>query len=249
MAQGSTTNRQNLVQLKGVDIDTNNGNKSAGTQRIIIATDQPNLTTALNVNETARIAATGTKTQGTSVFSIQTISASTVVISSNIDVTSKFSAAFNMWWGRKSATAAGAGLNIRIEGYDGARWYPLALYTTAFAAAADEALTGTVNSGQKVLTCASTTGFTAGDLISIINGTLANSEFGRVKSISANTSVTIEDNLVNAQTSSTMYDSAECWAAEVPTTGYTTLRVVADASSFTQDSIIVMTVNTLDSIV
>ena len=31
-------------------MDTNSGNKSAGTQRVVIATDQPNLTTPFNVN-------------------------------------------------------------------------------------------------------------------------------------------------------------------------------------------------------
>lgn len=39
--QGSTTNRENLVQIKGVAVDTNSGNKSDGTQRVVLATDQP----------------------------------------------------------------------------------------------------------------------------------------------------------------------------------------------------------------
>lgn len=40
----------NQAQVAGTATDTNSGNKSAGTQRIVIATDQPNLTTALNVS-------------------------------------------------------------------------------------------------------------------------------------------------------------------------------------------------------
>lgn len=40
--------------LVGTTIDTNSGSKSAGTQRIVVATDQPNLTTPLNTN-TAQI--------------------------------------------------------------------------------------------------------------------------------------------------------------------------------------------------
>lgn len=47
------TAAQNLktddTTIGGTAIDTNSGNKSAGTQRMVIATDQPNLTTALNV--------------------------------------------------------------------------------------------------------------------------------------------------------------------------------------------------------
>lgn len=39
----------NAAQVGGTAIDTNSGNKSAGTQRMVLATDQPNLTTPLNV--------------------------------------------------------------------------------------------------------------------------------------------------------------------------------------------------------
>jgi len=42
-----------LDKLNGTTIDTNSGTKSAGTQRIVIATDQPNLTTPLNVTASA----------------------------------------------------------------------------------------------------------------------------------------------------------------------------------------------------
>jgi hypothetical protein len=40
----------NLTQLNGTTVDTNSGSKSAGTQRIVIATDQPQLTNALKVD-------------------------------------------------------------------------------------------------------------------------------------------------------------------------------------------------------
>ncbi len=47
------TAAQNLkvdeTTIAGTAIDTNSGNKSAGTQRMVLATDQPNLTTPLNV--------------------------------------------------------------------------------------------------------------------------------------------------------------------------------------------------------
>lgn len=43
----------NTTQLGGTAIDTNSGNKSAGTQRIVIATDQPQLTNALKVDGSA----------------------------------------------------------------------------------------------------------------------------------------------------------------------------------------------------
>lgn len=51
-AKGDTdgTLNNNTTKLAGTAIDTNSGNKSAGTQRMVLATDQPNLTTPLNVN-------------------------------------------------------------------------------------------------------------------------------------------------------------------------------------------------------
>lgn len=46
MAQGSTVVRNNLIKIGGTTVDTNSGVKSAGTQRMVIATDQPAFTTA-----------------------------------------------------------------------------------------------------------------------------------------------------------------------------------------------------------
>jgi len=39
----------NIASVAGTTLDTNSGNKSNGTPRVVIATDQPNLTTPLNV--------------------------------------------------------------------------------------------------------------------------------------------------------------------------------------------------------
>jgi hypothetical protein len=41
----------NLKLIGGTAVDTNSGNKSAGTQRVILATDQPQLTNPLKVEE------------------------------------------------------------------------------------------------------------------------------------------------------------------------------------------------------
>jgi hypothetical protein len=46
----TATSTENLAQLAGTAIDVNSGVKSAGTQRVVLATDQPNFTTAMNVN-------------------------------------------------------------------------------------------------------------------------------------------------------------------------------------------------------
>jgi hypothetical protein len=51
--QGTPTNwAMNTAQVGGTATDTNSGLKSAGTQRVVIATDQPNFSTGLNVAAT-----------------------------------------------------------------------------------------------------------------------------------------------------------------------------------------------------
>jgi len=63
----------NTLQLGGTNIDTNSGTKSAGTQRIVIATDQPALTNALKVDGSAvtqPVSGTVTANAGSGTFTI-----------------------------------------------------------------------------------------------------------------------------------------------------------------------------------
>ena len=74
----------NVDQLAGTTVDTNSGNKSAGTLRVVVATDQPNLTTALNVHDAspASQAVTNTGTFATQDSNLSgCISASKVAVS------------------------------------------------------------------------------------------------------------------------------------------------------------------------
>lgn len=178
------------------------------------------------------------KTADLDLISLQDIAANTVVVGSGVDLSGKEMGMVYARFGRRSASAAGAGVNIRIEashkGSGDNSWYPLATFTSAFAACEGEAVSGTVNAGTNVVTVASTANLAAGDLVFISNGTPANSEWGRVKSIVTNTSITLEDNLVNAQTGSTLYDSAEIYApVPIPKNVYR-MRAVIDGASFTQ---------------
>lgn len=178
------------------------------------------------------------KTADLDLVALQDIAANTVVVGSGVDLSGKEMGAVYVRLGRRSASAAGAGVNIRIEashkGSGDNSWYPLATFTSAFAACEGEAVSGTVGSGTKVITVASTTSLTAGDIIFISNGTAANSEWARVKSIVSNTSITIEDDLVNAQTGSTLYDSAEIYAPVMIPKNVYRIRAVIDGASFTQ---------------
>lgn len=195
---------------------------------------------------------TPNKTQGVSVLAIQSVSGSSVLISSEVDVSSKFQATLFIRFGRQSASSGGSGANIRVEAsYKSSgnnSWIPLAIFTTNFAAVSDEAVSGAVAAGTNVITVASTTGLTAGDLIFINNVSIANGEWARIKSISVNTSVTVEDNLVNAATGGTIYDAAELFICQLDLRSIGRIRVVDDASSFTQGHAIQVDMITLDSL-
>ena len=187
-----------------------------------------------------------------SLIALQSCAASSVVVGSAVDVSTKLGGLVYVRFGRRSATAAGAGANIRLEASNAASgdntWYPFATFTTAFAAAEAEAVSGTVAAGATVITVASTTNLTAGDLIFIDNGTIANSEWARIKSISANVSVTVEDALVNAATGCTLYDSAEIYAPVAIPEGAIRIRAVDDGSLFTQAHAIQVVYTTIDGI-
>lgn len=195
---------------------------------------------------------TYSKTGSLTLIALQSVAASSVVVGTAVDVSTKMGGLVYIRFGRRIATAGGAGANIRIEASFAASgdntWFPIAIFTTAFAACSDEAVSGTVGSGTNVITVASTTGFAAGDLIFIDNSTIGNSEWGRVKSISANVSVTIEDNLVNAQTGATIYDSAEIYAPILIPDAAVRLRAVDDGSLFTQAHAIEVRYSNIDGI-
>ena len=179
--------------------------------------------------------ATITKTVGAALLSLQSIASNTVVISSAQDVSTKLSATVLIHFGRRATTALTEGMEFRVEASgkstgDG-HWFPLAVFKTATATAETEAVTGTVAAGATVITVASTTNLTVADMIYIDNTTIANSEWGYIKAVSANTSVTIEDALVNAQTGSTLYDQAEVFVAQLDLTAVTRLRLVANGDN------------------
>lgn len=192
------------------------------------------------------------KTAAGTLLALQSVAASSVVISSPLDVSGKMGGIVFVRFGRRSATAAGASANLRLEASFSASvdnsWFPFAIFSTGFAACESEAVNGTVNSGTNVVTVASTTNLAPPDIIFIDNGTIANSEWGRIKAISANVSVTIEDNLVNAQTGSTLYDSAEIYSpVQIPKEAMR-IRLVADGSLFTQAFAVEARYETIDSL-
>ena len=178
-----------------------------------------------------------TKTQGTSVLALQSVLANTQVISSVQTLSTEVAATLFVHIGRQ-AIPDGGPIKIRVEasakssgnGY----WFPLQTYIGGVGTCRSTAVSGTVSSGTGLITVGSTEGFKVGDLVFIQNGTLANSEFGRIKSIVDNTSITIEDNLANAQTSSTIFSLAESFQFSFDASGFARIRVIADGIKCSQ---------------
>lgn len=175
----------------------------------------------------------------TSLLSLQEIAANGVVVGTAKGIMHDASAC-KIWirFGRRAATALTASINFRVEtspDSSGNTWNPhVTLSTQLGASVADQAVNGTVAAGATVITMADTTGFVAGDIIYIENSTVANSEWARIKSISAGVSVTVEEALINAQTGSTVFDQAEIYApVSVDLKGLAgagRIRVVVDGS-------------------
>ena len=182
--------------------------------------------------------ATYSKTNGLTLFALGSVAASSVGLGAPVDVSTKMGGLVYPRFGRRSATAATAGCNIRLEASDSATldnsWFPFCVFTSDFAACIANAVLGTVLAGTNVITTASTASLSIGDLMYIDNTVIASSEWGRVKSFVANTSITLEDNLINAQTGSTFYNLSEIYSPIAIPEGAMRIRAVIDASQFTQ---------------
>lgn len=178
---------------------------------------------------------TPTKTVANSLLSLQSVASNTVVISSVVDVSTAWGISVFIQFGRRATSALTTAVEFRLEASAKSSgddfWFPASSFTTNTAAAESEAVSGTVNAGTNVITVASTTNLTTADYIFIDNGTIANSEWAKIKAVSTNTSVTIEDNLVNAQTGSTIYDQAQIFPpVVVDCSSFGRMRLVMDAS-------------------
>ncbi len=192
------------------------------------------------------------KTAGSTLLTLQSVASNTVVLGAATSVATAYAAFIGIHFGRRTASALSAGAKIRVEGStkssgDG-HWFALAEFQSLIAAAEAEAVSGTVAAGTNVITVASTTNLTAGDLVFFDNGTIGNSEWGRVKAISANVSITIEDALVNAQTGATIYDQGEFYSALLDLSAISRIRVVADFSATGQACAIEALMTTADSL-
>jgi len=172
------------------------------------------------------------KTQDINVLTIQQVAAAGVVNSSVLNVEDYLELFIAVQIGRDNTTGLTVGVIVRIQGSPKSAgddcWQDIRTYQTNITAAADEAVSGTCNAGQATIAMAATAGFVVGDLILIKNSTIANSEFHRVKTVTTNTSVVVDDTLTNAQTGSTCYDQAEKFVDIIPVISFCRLRIQID---------------------
>lgn len=182
--------------------------------------------------------ATITKTQGTSLISLQTLASGAVVLGAAQDVSTKLAATIFIHHGRTIATALTNGVKFRIEGsakstLDGF-WFTLAEFVTALTVSTTTAtLTTGTTAADTTLPMTSTAGIVIGDIVYIREaGAETNSEFGRVKTVNANTSVVIEDGTLynHTVTSTLVWSKAEFFTAQIDLTAIGRIRVVADAA-------------------
>jgi hypothetical protein len=194
-----------------------------------------------------------TKTQGTSLITLQQVASNMVVVSGVQDVSTKLAATIYIHLGRDdTAGNLSNPAEFRLEGSAKSsgndQWFPLAIARSNINVPEAEAVTATVSAGQKLITMSSTTNYAVGQHVFIKNTTLANSEFGRIKDVDTNTSITVIDDLTNAQTGSTVYNRAELFTMQVDLTSVGRIRLVADCSSTGRTTIVEALMTTGDSI-
>jgi hypothetical protein len=180
-----------------------------------------------------------TKTQGISLIALQTLASGAVILGTPADVATKLAATIGIHVGRTVATALTNGVRVRVEGsvkgsLDG-YWFSLAEFVTGIAASSTTGtLTTGTTAGDTILPMTATAGIVIGDKVYIREaGAETNSEFGRVKLVTANTSITIEDGTLfnHTVTTTKILSQAEFFAAQLDLTAIGRIRVVFDAAS------------------
>jgi hypothetical protein len=195
------------------------------------------------------------KTANISLVALQTLATNVVYTSSAEDISSKLGGAIHIRIGRTVATALTVGVRWRLEvsfktsGDDA--WLVVAQGQTGIAATnSGKDITSDASAGATSVTMTSSTGLAGRDYIFIYDaGTVANSEFNRIKTISGST-VNIEDALTSAHTAANgdVFNRAESWYVPLDFLSAVRVRVVFDAIGVGQTTAIEAKLVTGDSI-
>jgi len=170
------------------------------------------------------------------------------VVGSEVNVTGKFTGTVFIHFGRTTAGVPTAGVTFRIEaaakGSGAGEWMPL---TSVISNIIQCSTSTNVSTSGVAQTVASGTGFNPQDIILIADGTVANSEWARLVSVSGAV-LSMEEALVNAHTTGSVYNKAEMYAIPLDLSSVGRLRVVADGSAHNQSFVCEAYLNTLDSV-
>jgi hypothetical protein len=172
------------------------------------------------------------KTVGTSLLTLQTLATALVAVGTAVDVSTKFAGTAYVHFGRTATTALTNAVRFRIEASASAtidgQWYPLYEWLSNVTVAIMPTATAGASGGKSITV--TNTGMLPGDKLFIKNGTLANSEWGRIATLVSTTGITVEDNLVNAQTTSVLSTQAEFFAVPLDFSGVGRVRLVVSTA-------------------
>jgi hypothetical protein len=189
----------------------------------------------------------------TTLLAWQDVTAPDIKISSTIDVSGKHAAAFDIRVARRTGTGFTAGWpNIRIEGSPKTSgndcWTPLYVaQPVAGASIANTTLNGAVSAAATSCVVTSATNIAIGDLLFLGDGSQANYELVRVKSVSG-TTVNFEEACTYSHANAAKVTSqAEMYAPEISLATRMRVRAVCDDLNSGQDISIQVLMTTLDS--
>jgi hypothetical protein len=122
-------------------------------------------------------------------------------------------------------------VQVRPDAGDGTateHWVTLAEFTARGTTPDTEAMTATEPVAETVLACASTAGFAVEDELYIQDaGTLADSEWAKLRTLTTNTSITLIDGLTTQKDSSdVIWNDASKWAVSINLEACESFRVV-----------------------
>lgn len=178
---------------------------------------------------------TPTKTDSQEVLAHQAATHPTTIVGSAIDCRTKRGATLFLYHGYVEATAdTNPGkylVQVRPDAGEGStteHWITLAELSARGTTPDTEAMTATEPIGETTLACASTTGFAVEDELYIQDtGTLADSEWAKLKTLVANTNVQLIDGLTTQKDSAdVIWNDASKWSFYLDLSGVESFRVV-----------------------
>jgi len=177
---------------------------------------------------------TPVKTDSVEVLAHAAVVHPTTVVGSSISCLTKRAVTILMYHGYVEATPdtnPGKSL-VQVRPDDGAgsvneHWVTVVELAAKGTNPDTEAMTATEPAAETVLACASTTGFAVEDELYIQHTTLASSEWAKLRTFAANTSITLIDGLTTQQDStSVIWNDASKFVVSLDLNGMESFRVV-----------------------